>query len=152
MWHPFKNVIVTASHYMILAITVERYLVICHQRRKLLSPLRNVSFVFLFSLLVSIPKFFEFVHLKEDQKTENMISHTTKSELNDSLVYDGSITKSRYSELYVYGTSHIGESSEFLLFNAYHEVLVIAFCLVTIFYCNYQICCKIKISAKIKNR
>ena len=152
MWFPLKNLITTASHYMILAITVERYLVICHRKRKLLSPLRNISFVLIFSLLVTIPKFFEFVHLNEHNKSGNVVNHTTRSKTNDSLVDNDSSSRSTYSQSYMYHISEIGENPDFLLFNAYHEVLVITFCLVTIFYCNYQICCKIKISANIKNR
>ena len=150
MWYPLKNLMTTASHFMILAITVERYLVICHRKRKLLSPLRNISTVLIFSLLVSVPKFFEFTHSPENQSSGNM--NITIDDLNTNFSIDRIITRTSRNELYTYRISQIGESPDFLIFNAYHEVLVIAFCLVTIIYCNYRICCNIKVSGSIKNR
>ena len=150
VWYPSKNLITTASHYMILAITVERYLVICHRKRKLLSPLRNILTVLIFSLLVSVPKFLEFTHSPENQSSGNM--NITIDDLNTNFSIDRIITRTSRNELYTYRISQIGESPNFLIFNAYHEVLVIAFCLVTIIYCNYRICCNIKVSGSIKNR
>ena len=141
MWHPFKNFITTASHYMILAITVERYLVICHERKNLLNPSRNIVAVFLFSLLTSIHKFFEFVHVKERflkvNKSESRKNQDIHNETDNS---------------YEYQTSLIGENPDFLVFNANHEVFVITFCLLSIFYCNFKICRKIQISGNIQNR
>ena len=137
---------------MILAITVERYLVICHRKRKLLSPFRNILSVFLFSLFVSIPKFFEFVHFQEKNSNEKITTNMTNNGSNAIASTGHLIVSSNISEPYAYRISRIGENPEFLMFNAYHEVLVISFCLVTIFYCNYQICCNIRISGSIKNR
>ena len=139
VWHPFRNFITTASRYMILAITVERYLVICHRRKNLLNPARNISAVFLFSLLASVPKFFEFVHV------QNQVNITRQNEVID-------MTNGTLSLSYEYDTSLIGEHPSFLIFNAYYEVIEISFCLLTICYCNYQICFKIKLSGNIKNR
>ena len=152
VWYPLKNLITTASHYMILAITVERYLVICHRKRKLLSPLRNISTVLIFSLLVSVPKFFEFTHSPENKRSREMKKNITIDDLNANFSIDRINASASRNESYTYRISHIGESSDFLIFNAYHEVLVIAFCLVTIIYCNYRICCNIKVSGSIKNR
>lgn len=139
IWHPFKNFITTASRYMILAITVERYLVICHRRKNVLNPSRNILAVFLFSLLATVPKFFEFVHVQNPMKI------TRQDEAKD--MSNGTLSLS-----YEYDTSLIGEHPSFLIFNAYYEVIEISFCLLTICYCNYQICFKIKLSGKIKNR
>ena len=152
VWYPLKNLITTASHYMILAITVERYLVICHRKRKLLSPLRNISTVLVFSLLVSVPKFLEFTHSPENQSSRNMMKNITINDLNTNFSTDRIHSSANRNELYTYRISHIGESPDFLIFNAYHEVFVIAFCLVTIIYCNYRICYNIKVSGSIKNR
>ena len=152
VWHPMKNLITTASHYMIVAITVERYLVICHRKRKLLSPLRNISTVLIFSLLVSVPKFFEFTHSQGKQKLKHMMENDTIDDLNTNFSIDQINLNENRSEFYTYQISHIGENPDFLIFNAYHEVLVITFCLVTIIYCNYRICCNIKVSGSIKNR
>ena len=88
VWHPMKNLITTASHYMIVAITVERYLVICHRKRKLLSPLRNISTVLIFSLLVSVPKFFEFTHSQGKQKPKHMMENDTIDDLNTNFSID----------------------------------------------------------------
>ena len=152
VWYPLKNLITTASHYMILAITVERYLVICHRKRKLLSPFRNISTVLVFSLLVNVPKFFEFTHSPENQRSKNMMKNITVDGLNTNFSIDRINLRPNRSELYTYRISQIGENPDFLMFNAYHEVLVITFCLVTIIYCNYRICCNIKVSGSIKNR
>ena len=140
-WHPFKNLITTASQYMILAVTIERYLVICHKRDIVLNPYLNTGTVLFFSLLISIPKFFEFIHINKE------VQKNTVAELHESNEVIG-----KFGDSYEYGTSPIAEDPNFLIFNAYHEVFVIGFCLLTIFYCNYQICCKIKTSADVKNR
>ena len=124
---------------MILAITVERYLVICHRRKNLLNPFRNMIAVFTFSLLASVPKFLEFVHV---QTPLNMTQQNVSNDTDDE-----TMTLS-----YVYQTSRIGEHPSFQIFNAYYEVVEISFCLLTICYCNYQICFKIKLSGNIKNR
>ena len=144
LWHPSKNIITTASHYMILAITIERYLVICHKRKNLFNPSRYIMAVFLFSALVNIHKFFEFRHHVSDDvliypsnRTSNTSSSTNSLHNMDS---------------YEYRTSRIGENPAFLVFNAYYEVCVIVFCLFTICVCNFEICRKIKISGNFKNR
>ena len=144
LWHPSKNIITTASHYMILAITIERYLVICHKRKNLFNPSRYIMAVFLFSTLVNIHKFFEFRHHVSDDVLiypSNRTSHTSSS--TDTL-HD--------MDSYEYRTSRIGENPAFLVFNAYYEVCVIVFCLFTICVCNFEICRKIKISGNFKNR
>ena len=144
LWHPSKNIITTASHYMILAITIERYLVICHKRKNLFNPSRYIITVFLFSTLVNIHKFFEFRHHVSDDVLIYPSNHTSNTSSSANTLHN--------MDSYEYRTSRIGENPAFLVFNAYYEVCVIVFCLFTICVCNFEICRKIKISGNFKNR
>ena len=129
---------------MILAITIERYLVICHKRKNLFNPSRYIMAVFLFSTLVNIHKFFEFRHDVSDDFPNYPSNRTSNTSSSTNAMYD--------IDSYEYRTSRIGENPAFLVFNAYHEVCVIVFCLVAICVCNLEICRKIKISGNFKNR
>ena len=129
---------------MILAITIERYLVICHKRKNLFNPSRYIMAIFLFSTLVNIHKFFEFRHDVSDDFPSYPSNRTSNTSSSTNAMYD--------IDSYEYRTSRIGENPAFLVFNAYHEVCVIVFCLVAICVCNLEICRKIKISGNFKNR
>ena len=133
-WHPFRNVITTASQYMILAVSLDRYLVICHNIRISLQPYLYTGIVLVFSLLIHVPKFFEFEGYDRPLKVND-----THHSSNDS-------TTSGYR------ISDIAEQRNYILFNAYHEVFVTAFCLGTICYCNCQIYLQIKNSSNLHDR
>ena len=129
---------------MILAITIERYLVICHKRKNLFNPSRYILTVFLFSTLVNIHKFFEFRHHVSDEVLIYPSNHTSNTSSSTNALHN--------MDSYEYRTSRIGENPAFLVFNAYYEVCVIVFCLFAICVCNFEICRKIKISGNFKNR
>ena len=116
---------------MVLAVSLDRYLVICYKLKSYVQPQLYTTAVIVFSVLVNIPKFFEFEKVPIPEGT-----NTSSMTLNDTESSDNNIN-------FEYQTSRIGESSFFVLFNAYQEVLVLAFCLCTIGYSNYQIYAKI---------
>ena len=51
-----------------------------------------------------------------------------------------------------YYTSPLGEDTYFVLFNAWHEIAVIGFFLISICVCNLQVCTQIKRSSAMKDR
>ena len=96
------------------------------------------------STLVNVHKFFEFRHDVSDDFPNYPSNRTSNTSSSTNAMYD--------IDSYEYRTSRIGENPAFLVFNAYHEVCVIVFCLFTICVCNFEICRKIKISGNFKNR
>ena len=142
-----KNVLMTASQYMVVAVTIERYVVICHKPVTILKHHYYTITVVIFSVIVNVPKFFEFE--KNDQRNNtsennnsencnasNVIEIPAKNE-NDSLI----------SNAMLYKISSLGENVNLYLFNAVHEIILIGFCLCVICYCNYRVWIQIVKSA-----
>ena len=134
-WHPFRNVVTTASQYMILAVSLDRYLAICYNIRVSLQPYLYTGIVLVFSLLVNIPKFFEFEPNRRLTNADQDAHHSSNGTTDAAREYG-------------YHTSDVAEEPTFLIFNAYYEVLVTTFCLCAICYCNYQNFHQIRGSAK----
>ena len=132
-----KIIMTTASQYMVVAISVERYIAICH---KFVVPPKYIKILFwvvTFSLLVNLPRFCEFIsnHVPPS-KTEDPLSiiHERSNDDQFSLQYH---------------TSRLGENPEWLLFISCHEIVVIIFCLGTICFCNFNVWIQVLGSTKL---
>lgn len=58
--HPFRNMTLTASIFMVVAISVERYKAICHPLKYRPSHFKYVVLVLVTTFCLEIPRFFEF--------------------------------------------------------------------------------------------
>lgn len=122
VWYPLKNVVTNGCVFMVVAVAAERYHAICHPMKYKPYPTFYISLVVLVSVMVSLPKFFEFKHIT----VNNTLNYWT-SDLNENASY---VVFSSYHECAVIGV-----------------VPLIALC-----YLNYKIYIKIRKSAEIKNR
>ena len=133
-WHPLRNAITTASQYLVLAISVERYVVICYKMGGSIKPQFYTGGVIVFSVFVNMPKFFEFQLLHQKVQQQN----NSTSGIEETVIS--------------YWTSRLGEDTSFVLFNAWHEIAVTGFCLIAICVCNFQVCIQIRRSSTMKDR
>ena len=142
-----KNILTTASQYMVVAVTIERYVVICHKTVTILNHKYYTILVAIFSVVVNLPKFFEFqrlhpiANLMENETTDfgRLQNYTRPSDTNDSNV-----------AIFSYQISSLGENRNWYLFNAVHEIFIIGFCLLVICYCNYRVWLQVVKSAMHK--
>ena len=135
-----KNIITTTSQYMVVAVSLERYVVICHKTVTSLKQHYYTGGVVIFSLIVNVPKFFELERHHPILNEENA---------SEAVVLDQVDVKDQMFSL-TYQTSRLGENQDWFLFSAYHEICVITFCLLVICYCNYQVWLQITKSAQIQ--
>ena len=132
-----KIIMTTASQYMVVAISVERYIAICHKFAVPPKYMKIVFWVVTFSLVVNLPRFCEFIS-----------HHVSPSETEDpsSIILEKS-NDDQFSLLY--HTSRLGENPEWLLFISCHEIVVIIFCLCTICFCNFNVWIQVLASTKL---
>ena len=132
-------VITTASQYMVAAISVERYIAICHQCLMPPKHMRTLFWVIAFSLLVNIPRFCEFIshHVPTANSDQPALIDIDNNEDDDMFSLS-------------YHTSRLGENPEWLLFASCHEIAVIILSLAIICFCNLKVWLKAGTSAKSK--
>ena len=140
-----KNIVTTAAQYMVVAVTIERYVVICHKTVTVLKHHYYTAIVVIFSVTVNIPKFFEF-------KTSAATSILFENVTDDRDVAQEDLYINENESSYSYQTSSLGENRKLYLFNAAHEIFIIGFCLIVICYCNYRVWIQIVRSSVWKNR
>ena len=156
-WYPSKMVLTTASQYMVVAVTIERYSVIVHEKSTTLKYYNYTALVLVFASLVNLPKFFEFQSIpSHDSIQENTnIGNTNylNSEGSENLSkingLNGSTEKDNGNP-YSYKISKLGEDEQWYIFDAYHKVFIIGFCLFVIVYCNFRVWLQILKSALFK--
>lgn len=150
-------VLTTASQYMVVAVTIERYSVIVHEKSTTLKYYNYTALVLIFASMVNLPKFFEFQSIpSHDSIQENTTlgdTNFSNSEGSDNLSkkigLNGSTEKENGNQ-YFYKISKLGEDEQWYIFNAYHEVFIIGFCLFVIVYCNFRVWLQILKSALFK--
>ena len=150
-------VLTTASQYMVVAVTIERYSVIVHEKSTTLKYYNYTALVLIFASMVNLPKFFEFQSISShDGIPENINIGDTNfstSEGSDNLSkkigLNGSTEKDNANQ-YFYKISKLGEDEQWYIFDAYHEVFIIGFCLFVIVYCNFRVWLQILKSALFK--
>ena len=150
-------VLTTASQYMVVAVTIERYSVIVHEKSTTLKYYNYTALVLVFASMVNLPKFFEFQSIpSHDSIQENTnIGNTNylNSEGSENLSkingLNGSTEKDNGNP-YSYKISKLGEDEQWYIFDAYHEVFIIGFCLFVIVYCNFRVWLQILKSALFK--
>ena len=150
-------VLTTASQYMVVAVTIERYSVIVHEKSTTLKYYNYTALVVVFASLVSLPKFFEFQSIpSHDDIQENITTGDTNyltSEGSDNLSkkigLNGSTEKDNGNQ-YSYKISKLGEDEQWYIFDAYHNIFIIGFCLFVIVYCNFRVWLQILKSAVFK--
>ena len=128
-----KNILTTASQYMVVAVTIERYVVICHKTVTILKHKYYSLIVIVFCFVTNVPKFFEFEKLNpitDISEASNSFSQNSTDTINN----DESL-----NAMFSYKISSLGENRNWYLFNAVHEIFVIGFCLLVICYCNYRV-------------
>ena len=152
VWHPLRCTITPATQYMVLAVSIERYVVICYKMDGSVKAHSYTGAVIAFSLLVNMPKFFEFqIYHHQVQKQNNSTAENNQS--NASHLSPSTTTEVADEETEIsYYTSKLGEDSYYVLFNAYHEIFVTGFCLLAICFCNIQVYFQIEKSSLIKDR
>ena len=128
-----KNILTTASQYMVVAVTIERYVVICHKTVTILKHKYYSLIVIVFGIIVNVPKFFEFEKVNPitdiSENSNSGSQNSTETTNNDDSVI----------AMFSYKISSLGENRNWYLFNAVHEICVIGFCLLVICYCNYRV-------------
>ena len=128
-----KNILTTASQYMVVAVTIERYVVICHKTVTIMKHKYYTLIVIVFCIIVNLPKFFEFEKLNPItdilEASNSFPQNSTETTNNDESV----------NAMFSYKISSLGENRNWYLFNAVHEIFVIGFCLLVICYCNYRV-------------
>ena len=150
-------VLTTASQYMVVAVTIERYSVIVHEKSTTLKYYNYTALVLIFASMVNLPKFFEFQSIpSHDSIQENTTlgdTNFSNSEGSDNLSkkigLNGSTEKENGNQ-YFYKISKLGEDEQWYIFDAYHKVFIIGFCLFVIVYCNFRVWLQILKSALFK--
>ena len=151
-------VFTTASQYMVVAVTIERYSVIVHEKSTTLKYYNYTALVLVFASMVNLPKFFEFQSIPshDDDIQENITTGDTNyltSEGSDNLSkkigLNGSTEKDNENQ-YFYTISKLGEDEQWYIFDAYHNIFIIGFCLFVIVYCNFRVWLQILKSALFK--
>ena len=151
-------VLTTASQYMVVAVTIERYSVIVHEKSTTLKYYNYTALVLVFASMVNLPKFFEFQSIPshDDDIQENITTGDTNyltSEGSDNLSkkigLNGSTEKDNENQ-YFYTISKLGEDEQWYIFDAYHNIFIIGFCLFVIVYCNFRVWLQILKSALFK--
>ena len=130
---------------MVVAVTIERYVVICHKTVTVLKHHYYTATVVIFSVTVNIPKFFDF---KSSLPTTTLFENVT----DNRSVTEEDLYENENESSYSYQTSSLGENQKLYLFNAVHEIFIIGFCLIVICYCNYRVWIQIAKSSLWKNR
>ena len=136
----------TASQYMVAAVSLERYLVICYNIT-LTKPIYYTLGVFVFSLIGNIPRFCEFEKFIPKDET-----NACNLKLNNNSVSINATDNERKPDdpfSLLYHTSRIGENPDWLLFMAYHEIGMIIFCSLVISYCNFRVWIQVLKSSQI---
>ena len=145
IWHPSKAIITTASQYMVAAVSLERYLVICYKNVTSYKHIYYTLWVFVFSLVVNLPRFCEFEKFIPKEET-NLLDPN----LNNGLINEANnVRKANDTFSLLYHTSRMGENPDWLLFMAYHEISLIIFCSLLISYCNFQVWVEVGKSSQI---
>ena len=147
-WHPTKAIITTACQYMVVAISVERYVVICHN--VLTSP-GQIFYTFcvgIFSVIVNLPRFFEFKTFAPPTNTQNGQVSQNHNNVSEIETENGLDVKDQLFSL-SYQTSALGENPDWVHFMAYHEISLILFCLIVIAYCNFQVWHQVLASSRV---
>ena len=138
-----KNILTTSSQYMVVAVSIERYVVICHKTVTILKHQYYTAIVIIFSATVNAPKFFEF---EKYEPIDNILQNTTSEDGNTPNT-TAMPFKNENGSLILYKISSLGENEDLYLFNAVHEIFLIGFCLFVICYCNYRVWIQIVKSA-----
>ena len=121
---------------MVVAISMERYVVICHKPVRCPKQLYVTMMVLMFSIAVNIPRFFEFTRYYPLAK--KIIDQSASITENIDKATDSiNVPKEKFS--LPYHTSKLGENPNWNLLMAYHEFSLILFCLIAIVYCNLQV-------------
>ena len=136
-WHPTKAILTTASQYMVLAISAERFIAICHYPTESPKYLRIFVQVVIFSIMVNFPRFFEFIR------------HTEPT--SDASQTDGNKTERSPDDQFSlqYHTSRLGENPKWVHFISIQEIVKVFFCLFAICYCNVRVWFKVISSTRI---
>ena len=156
-WYPSKMVLTTASQYMVVAVTIERYSVIVHEKSTTLKYYNYTALVLVFASMVNLPKFFEFQSIpSHDDIQENMttgdknyLTSEGSDNLSKKIGLNGSTEKDNENQ-YFYTISKLGEDEQWYIFDAYHNIFIIGFCLFVIVYCNFRVWLQILKSALFK--
>ena len=145
-WHPFKQILTTASQYMVVAISVERYIAICHKSIAPPKPTHILVCLIVFSLTLNLPRFCEFISHQLPTIKENTQINSTQSNSSEN-----GVEKQDDDQFSLqYHTSRLGENPQWVLFIACHEIVVIIVCLVTICFCNFQVWLQVLNSSELK--
>ena len=105
--NPMKNILLCWETFLIMSITTERYLAVCHPLIYRSHRLSHVPYIHLLTyilpsiflaIILNIPKFFE---------TELVLRNTTDDENITRQVYDYAITPIRLNPDYVYYYTHL---------------------------------------------
>ena len=136
-WHPTKSILTTASQYLVLAVSVERFIAMCHYPIE--SPKYFIIFiqVVLFSITVNFPRFFEFIRHTETP-SEVSLNEDTRTERKPDDPFS-----------LAYHTSRLGENPKWLHFISLNEIAKVLFCLVAICYCNMRVWFQVRNSTKL---
>ena len=135
IWHPTKAIITTASQYMVAAVSLERYIVICHKSVASPKQIYYTLWVVTFSVIVNLPRFCEF---EGYASSEDMQLESNGEQLNLTGAVEDLDKKDKPFSL-SYQTSKLGENSEWILFMACHEISLIIFCSIVISFCNHGV-------------
>ena len=133
---------------MVAAVSLERYIVICHKSIASPKQIYYTLWVVTFSVIVNLPRFCEFevytLTSSEDSQLES-----NEEQLNQTGSADDLDKKDKPFSL-AYQTSKLGENSEWILFMAYHEISLIIFCSIVISFCNFNVWIQVLNSSKMK--
>ena len=147
----------TASQYMVVAVTIERYSVIVHEKSTTLKYYNYTALVLVFASLVNLPKFFEFQSIPSHDSIQentnigntNYLNSEGSENLSKIIGLNGS-TENQNANQYFYKISKLGEDEQWYIFDAYHNIFIIGFCLFVIVYCNFRVWLQILKSALFK--
>ena len=132
VWHPTKAILTTASQYMVLAVSAERFIAMCHYPLESPKYFKIFFQVIVFSITVNFPRFFEFIR-HTDPKLE--VSQTErKPDDQFSLKYH---------------TSRLGENPKWVYFISIQEIAKVFFCLFAICYCNIRVWFQVRSSTNL---
>ena len=132
---------------MVVAISIERYVVICNKPVRCPKQLYVTVMVFMFSTIVNVPRFFEFKrYFPLPQKLIDQRASIT--EIIEEETDRANVKKEKFS--LPYHTSKLGENPNWNLLMAYHEFSLILFCLIVIVYCNVQVGLQVLRSSRIQ--
>ena len=137
IWHPTKAVLTTASQYLVLAVSVERFIAMCHYPIESPKYFKILIQVVLFSIMVNLPRFFEFIR-NSDPTSEVSLTEENRTERKPDDQFSLG-----------YHTSRLGENPKWLHFISINEIAKVFFCLLAICYCNVRVWFKVRSSTKL---